>query len=213
MILAASLLLAVQTAAAATALPSAEETLRRVAACGFSVRALRIRDDPLLEEDVVVVRTAPPPPDESRLACAARASLAASIIVEFEPNRIHRLYLRAYETAMQARDLAEARAWLASRGLLARLPTWDGTREGLAEAGGAIERLCGLDPGSFLTRRFGILTVRGDVVEEGHLSSDDFLCLTRAARAAGLQLGFIGRGAEASAGRRPMHRAGPHAGG
>ncbi|MEA3061450.1 MAG: hypothetical protein QOJ94_1231 [Sphingomonadales bacterium] len=210
MISAALFLLAARPA---EALPSAEETARQVAACGFSPGSLTVRDDPLLEEDVVIVRAAGPPPDESRLACAARASLAASVIVEFEPERVHRLYLRAYSAAMRARDLAEARAWLADRGLLVRLPEWNGKRGDLAVAGGAIERLCGLEPGSRLIRRRGILTVRTDVIDGGRLSPDDFLCLTRAAEAAGLPLGFIGREVKAPVGRHRPRRGVAHAAG
>jgi len=198
MILAAGLLLL--AAQPAEAPPGAEETARLVAACGFPPGSLTIRDDSLLEEDVIVVRAAGPPPDESRLACAARASLATSVIVEFEPERVHRLYVRDYAAAAEARDLAEARAWLAGRGLLARLPAWDGKSGGLAAAGAAIERLCSLEPGSRLIRRLGTLTFRTDI-ESGRLSPDDFFCLTHAAKAAGLPLGFIGN--EAHARRNP----------
>jgi hypothetical protein len=202
MIPAALLFLAAQTA---EALPNAEETARRVAACGFPARSLTVRDDPLLEEDVVIVRATGPARDDSRLACVARASLATSVTVEFEPDRIQRRYLRSYSAATDARDLAEARAWLAGRGLLDRLPAWDRRRGSLAAAGGAIERLCALPPGSRLIVRSGTLTVRTDVIESGRLSSDDFLCLTGAARAAGLPFGFIGNEAYAPAQRESRH--------
>jgi hypothetical protein len=192
MILAAWLLLAAGRAEAMPALPNPGETARLVAACGFPTRDLEVRDDPLLQEDVLAVRAGAPPPSEGQLACAARASLATSVEVEFESARVRTRYVRTHSLLSRAKDLAESRAWVDQRGLLARLPAWNGKPETLAEAGAGLERLCGLEPGSLLVVRFGILTIPAERFDPAQMTSDELLCLTRAADAAAIPFGFIG---------------------
>ncbi|MEA3039583.1 MAG: hypothetical protein QOE79_2096 [Sphingomonadales bacterium] len=187
MILAAWLLLAAPVLEAR----SADEAARQLAACGFPERSVRIGEDALLEEEVVAVGAGAASPSERQLGCAARASLATSVDLQFDSARTGTRYGRSYDALSRASALAESRRWLAERGLLGRLPAWDGTPEDLPTAAAGIERLCGLEPGSRFLLRFGVLTLRAEWFE-GETGSDELLCLARAVYAAGLQSGFIG---------------------
>jgi hypothetical protein len=210
MIAATLLFLAAQPAADT---PNAKEAAQRVAACGFPTRSLTVRYDPLLEDEVVTVRTAAPPPSEAQLGCAARAQLPAATWMEFRPYNVQRRYLRAYAAVAQASGLAEIRTRLADRGLLARLPVWDGERATLPEAAAGIERLCGLEPGSTLAAGDGFLRLRVGARFYSEKFGESLQCVVQGAGAIGLPFGFIGNEARMppkrrAGGRGVRHRAG-----
>jgi hypothetical protein len=173
-----------------------EVAASRVVACGFkSVRLLV--DDELQEEVVEVLDEAAPSPEQLR--CVASASLGSHHYVTFR-SPIEQTYQALYWQMSGERDQADARARLATRGLLSRLPTYDPKSTDETFFARALERLCGprasgaLKPmrGRATFHEGALDTLTDEVTSDGRLDDDSLACLVDAAAASGYPLGFIG---------------------
>jgi hypothetical protein len=158
----------------------------QVAACGF--RVVRPRFDDLLQEEVIAVSDVSAASEE-QLRCAANASLGSNYYVFF-PETIDHIYQPLYWRLSEERQLADARAWLGKRGLLARLPVFDPKKS--TDFAQALEKLCGPKATGTLKPTAGLTTFTEGALSSGRLDEDTFLCLMNAAKASGQPLGFVG---------------------
>jgi hypothetical protein len=173
---------------------SAEQTIARIVGCGVPADAIRIDDEPELQEDVVRVRPIGAIADD-RLLCVARASLASAYYVFFEDSIQAHYWSLYWELHTEASRIA-ARQWLAERGLLEKLPTYD-PKGDLAAYARRLERICGIKRGTFLEARGGDLTIEPPKNRRDWPTNDAVICLSNAIETAGIPMGFIGREAEA----------------
>lgn len=176
-----------------------EVTVARVEACGFkNVEA--VADETLQEHVVNVIDASPASPEQLR--CVALVSLDTHYYVTF-PMPLEQTYQKLYRDLSDERGRVDARAWLESRGLLSRLPTYDPNRSDETTFVGALETMCGpraagtlVPVGGMATFKKGALpSLEGSGYSEGTLDNETFLCLHNAAVASGYALGFIGNAA------------------
>jgi len=176
---------------------TANEAARRVARCGLG--PARTRFDELLQEEFIVAQQAKSATDK-QLACADKAAswyglrLRASIQPRYEA-------LRGARTSRLA--LADSRAWLASRGLLGKIPKY---REGVTDDAvfsRQLEALCGPKATGAFQSELGFHTYspawEKRELRPPDLGRDVIPCLLNVTTAAGFRTGFIGNEAPASA--------------
>lgn len=176
-----------------------EVAVARVAACGF--KNAQIVADETLQEDVVKVMDASNASPE-QLRCVALASLDTHYYVTF-PMTLEQSYQMLYWKLSEERGRVDARAWLESRGLLSRLPTYDPNTSDETTFVAALEEVCGPRAAGTLVPVGGMATFKNDAIgsfegggySEGSLDNETMLCLHNAAAASGYALGFIGNAA------------------
>ena len=158
-----------------------------VAACGFS--SDRAKFDALIQQDVIeVVRVTSA--SEEQLGCAARASIAYQYYVIF-PEALEKAYQPLYAALARESEQANAKAWLAKRGLLARLPIYDPQRYDDRTFSRALERLCGPKATGTLEPGTGMAALN-KAASEGRLDEEALWCLVNAGTASGYSIGFVG---------------------
>lgn len=159
-----------------------------VADCGFS--NVRPTFDETLQEDVVEVRGVSSASEE-QLRCVALTSLQTDYYVVFLSS-VEETYQPLYWNLSRERGKAEASAWLETRGLLSRLPTYDPKRSDDTNVARAIEGLCGPKAAGTLQPIEGMATF-SEALAGGNMDEETFLCLVNAAEVSGYPLGFVGK--------------------
>jgi hypothetical protein len=173
-----------------------EVAAQRVVACGF--KNVRSKFDGELQEDVVEVANVATASAE-QLRCAALASLNTHYYVIF-PATVYHSYETLYWRMSRERDKAGARAWLAKRGLLAQLPSYDPKHSDETLFAHTLEALCGPKAAGTLQPMHGMATFKNGALgtfdksgfTSGKLDEETMWCLINAAAASGYPLGFIG---------------------
>lgn len=173
-----------------------EVAVQRVAACGF--KSVRSKFDGELEEDVIEVAKVASASAE-QLRCTALASLDTHYYVTF-PEPVYQSYEALYWRMSRERDKADARAWLAKRGLLSRLPAYDPKRSDVTAFAHTLEALCGPKAAGTLQPMHGMATFKKGALgtiekggfTTGQLDEETLWCLVNAAAASDYPLGFIG---------------------
>ena len=168
-----------------TATPRA--AAERVMRCGVGPVAVKSR--PELDRDVLVV-TASAPLSEDQIVCIDKA--ASFYDVEL-PAADQPRFDRTREARAAAYLAGEGRKWLATHGLLDRLPAYQPGATGDADFAHKIEALCHAK--GALSSGYGLHTLNPDWtnVQVGKFDpNDSFACLLNAALARGYPLGFIG---------------------
>lgn len=173
-----------------------EVAAQRVAACGF--KRVRSKFDSELQEDVVEVTNVASATTE-QLRCTALASLDTHYYVIF-PATVSQSYETLYWHLSRERDKADARAWLAKRGLLSRLPDYDPRRSDETVFAHTLEDICGAKAAGTLQPMHGMATFKDGALgtlenggfTAGKLDEETMWCLVNAAAASGYPLGFIG---------------------
>lgn len=169
---------------------TAQEAAKRVEQCGFG--PVTTRYDALLDEDVLIASVAKAPTDE-QLACADKAvsfyrlQLPANVQPRYDAMREARLN-RAFQE--------QARAWLASRGLLNQVPNYQKGVTDDAAFTRQIETLCGPRAKGAFQSKFGFHALSPDWVKReldpSERAGDVLTCLMNVTAAAGFEFGFIG---------------------
>ena len=155
-----------------------------VKACGFP--DVELSYDATLQEYVIHVRGAANASDE-QLGCAARASLNSDQYVDF-PEPVNRRYQQVYWPLAEDSGRREARAWLARRGLLKKLPVYVRGKTDDATFAHQLEHLCGPAANGALAVEDGLILLK-DAKHRRPMKSDTFACLSNALWASGVQLG------------------------
>ncbi|HEY0042931.1 MAG TPA: hypothetical protein VGB62_00135 [Allosphingosinicella sp.] len=158
----------------------------KVRACGFE--HVLIRYDRTMGQTVLVVKKVRAATKE-QLECAARAAIDTVSFVLFPPA-IQATYERLYYDLSRARTLADARAWLDKRGLLARLPAYDAQKTDQTGFARALDALCGAEPG-LVDAEFpnSLLPLKAPTER---VKAETFFCLLNAFEASGVRVGFVG---------------------
>jgi hypothetical protein len=162
----------------------------RVSQCGLGT--VTISYDELLQSDVLTSAGATSVSVE-QLACADRA--VSYYQLELPPALQPRYdAIRAARLAAHAR--VEARAWLAERGMLERLPRYEA---GVTDEGAftrQLERLCGPRAEGAFQSEYGFHAISPDwarrTFEPFEDGAEALTCLMKAAFAAGFEIGFVG---------------------
>ena len=165
-----------------------EVAASQVAACSF--KHVRPSFDEMLQEDVITVSDMTTATGD-QLRCVAKASLGSHYYVVF-PEAIDSIYQPVYWRLSEERELANAKAWLEKRGLLARLPAFDPKTSDPTAVAHTLEVLCGPKAVGTLKPMKGLMTLSDGALTSGGLDDETFVCLLNVATASGYPLGFIG---------------------
>ena len=183
------------SAAAQTAAPPVAQmppglAAQEVGRCGFA--SVTLRYDQALGQYFVVVPEIQSAPDD-QLRCAARVSVQTNYHVDFR-SPLNRRYDELYWPVVEGEGRADAREWLAKRGLLSKLPVYDsGKTDDLAFAR-KLEALCGPGAKGAFAIEQGTLILKSTSSAHSRLDSQTIECLTNAQWASGLPTGFTGQG-------------------
>ena len=186
------------------------ETARKAfLGCGLPARRIKVAWDQDFQEDIVTVASAPSSVPDAVLTCFAHVSVRTSYDVYFQNEVEQERYSAIHSAIADAANVANARAWLRQRHLLATMPL-PGQDQPLATYARAVETFCGVKPGSLLVARsenlmtfadggLGTMTEHGFV--GGAATDEQFECVTNVTTAADLQsrkifFGFIGNAAK-----------------
>lgn len=190
-------------------LPSPDQAKRTVVACGLSEQQVTVRYESHMQEDVIWVEEPTTALTDSDLECIARASLDVNYYVYFHEEVSNRRYWATYGKVGAERSTAEARTWLADRGLLATMPR--PRRDSPAsEFATTVEHFCGLETGELLEGQgTNFITFATDRMEERlgatpphrSVTEEQYTCVSHVMAATdlasyGLFFGFIGNPAE-----------------
>lgn len=156
---------------------------KQVKACGFAWAEPFY--DPEQRQVVVAVRDVVKASNRE-LSCAARVSLAAERPVNL-PEALWPRYQAIYERLAREKDLAEARPWLAARGLLERVPRYDPARDSDDGFMRKLGKLCGIDVTGALDNSWGPRTINMEWLEKQPGQETGVECLWRAATVAGFE--------------------------
>jgi hypothetical protein len=155
---------------------------QEVGRCGFPSVALSY--DQALDQYVVVVPGISQAPD-AQLRCAAQVSLNTDYYVDFRVP-LNRRYEQVYWPMAEGEGRADARDWLASRGLLSKLPAYvKGKTDDLAYAR-QLEGLCGPRAKGAFAIEQGALTLRTGPQSHPRIDTRTADCLMNAQWASGL---------------------------
>lgn len=165
-----------------------EVAAQRVAACGFSKVGPKF--DELLQETVLEVTEVKSATSE-QLRCAALASLASHHYVVF-PDPVNHAFQLLYGEVARDHSKAEAEAWLQSRGLLARLPTYEPGRSDDLAFARSLEAICGPKARGVFEKVRGTVTMKPEALIAPRIDEETFWCLLLSAEASGYPLGFLG---------------------
>lgn len=103
-------------------LPPATPVIQQLARCGLKAEKLHVRFDDLLQSDVVTVKTGSGA-DPEMFICIRRA-VWGNTDIAFEDTQLDAEYRKFDQAVGTAEVKAQARAWLSSKGLLDKLPTF-----------------------------------------------------------------------------------------
>lgn len=190
MIAAIPAMLFVAAAPAAPLDQNQTEMVARISACGFShVRASYESD---LQSDVIIVGDEAA--SDQALECAAKTIDGSDFLINFEQQLAARYYA-TQQRLFEPRGKAKASAYLASRGLLEKVP--DFATSGLDDATFAkkLEAVCGPSARGLLGSSYGPHTLNSAMLPDGDPDDqfrDAFSCLMAAAAVAGFDIGFVG---------------------
>ncbi len=149
---------------------------KRIESCGFT------RAEPFFDEGqrevVVTVRDVVKASDR-QLTCAARESLATKRYF-LMPETLQPRYDAIFDRLEKEQALAEARPWLATRGLLDRVPQYDPTRDEEATFMRKLGELCGIDVAGALDPSYGPRTISMEWLERQTADDQGLACLWRA---------------------------------
>lgn len=168
--------------------------------CGLKAEGLRVEFEPVLQGDVVTV-TPDAGADASMFICI-RHALWGRADIGFEDEKLGTLYRDFEHSVNSAEGRAQARAWLAERGLLLDLPAFaeDEPAGAIVEK---VERFCSIEPGTALELHGEqFIALKPEFLDPSALADFEFLMNTMSAidlERHGLSFGFTG--SEAAAGR------------
>jgi hypothetical protein len=164
-----------------------ELAAQRVAACGFN--DVWPKFDDTLQEEVIEVRNGSA--TEEQLRCVAEVSLLAQYYVVF-PDSVNQVYQPLYWSLAEEKDLADAKAWLAEKGLLSRLPRYEKDKTDSTAFARSLEAMCGPKASGALEPLNGMATFNADALGSEKMDDETFRCLISAATVSGYRVGFIG---------------------
>lgn len=160
----------------------------RVRACGF--RNVALWYDRTLDEYAVVVSDSDPATD-TQLSCAAKVSLDTDYSVDL-PGPLTDRYDQLYWPMAEDAARRHARAWLAGKGLLARLPRYDRGRTDALAYARKLEQMCGPRARGAFHMDEGLVTIMTGAGARPDLDAATFDCLSNALWASGLPTGLVG---------------------
>lgn len=161
---------------------------QEVGRCGFPHVALSY--DGLVGEYIVMVPEIQDAPD-AQLRCAAQVSLKTDYYISFR-NPLNRRYEELYWTVAEGEGRARANEWLAKRGLLKKLPTYDRAKTDKLAFARKLEDLCGPRAKGAFALDQGTLTLKAGSAGRPRLDAETADCLMNAQWASGLPTGFAG---------------------
>jgi len=170
---------------------TAQEAAKRVTQCGLG--PVTTRYDAELQEDILTAADAKSATDE-QLACADKS--VGFYTLEL-PSKIQPRYDAIRETRLSGVFRAEARAWLAARKLIDKVPKYhDGVTDDVTFTR-QIEGLCGPRAKGAFQSTFGFHALSPDWVKSLGMppkqdEQDAMSCLLNATAVAGYKVGFIG---------------------
>lgn len=189
-------------------LPSPIEAKRAVVKCGLPDNRVTVRYESDMQEDVVWIARGGKPFSGATLTCVARASLTTIYYVYFRDQGEQQRYWRIYGEISNEVEVASARSWLRERNILLSAPV-PVMGKPLADFATAVERFCGVKPGSLLVARdehmitlaqggLGRVTEKG--VKDAAATTEQFECVMNVMASAdlkprGIFFGFIGNAA------------------
>lgn len=173
-----------------------EAAAERVSQCGLGV--VTIRRDEFLQSEVLTAASATSVTDE-QLVCADKA--AGYYDLEL-PTDVQPRYDAIREARLSAHFLAEAQGWVAERGLLERVPTYEAGVTDDAAFTRQLEELCGPRATGAFQSEYGFHAIGPHWVQHNLQPFGDgaevLTCLMNVARVAGFDIGFIGNRAESN---------------
>lgn len=170
---------------------TAQEAANRFAQCGLGPVTIRWNDPEYGGEDILVAKSVKSATDE-QLRCAEKA--VSYYTLELPPE-IERRFEAVREARLAPVFQAQARTWLAARGLLNRLPKYQQGVTDDAAFTRTIETLCGPHAKGAFQSKLGFHALSPAWVnrELSHDRGDKvFACLMNAMTATGFKFGFIG---------------------
>jgi hypothetical protein len=182
---------------AAAAAPAAEPVLgrvwpgsaaERVRACGFDHVALWY--DRSLDEYAIIVSGSDHASDQ-QLSCAAKTSLDTDYSIAM-PAALTSRYDALYWPMAEDAARRHAREWLARRGLLKKLPTYEKGRTDELALARRLEHLCGPRAKGAFHMDDGLVTLMV-TPDRSELDARTLDCLSNALWASGLPTGLLGR--------------------
>jgi hypothetical protein len=179
---------AAQPAGATSAHVWPGDAAKQVTACGF--QNVTLWYDSMLQEYAIVV-SGPQSGSDDRLSCAARASLGSGYPIQFQAP-LNLRYDQLYWPMAEETARGQARAWLAHRGLLSKLPPYSKGRTDQLAYARQLERVCGPRARGAFTMEEGLVTMRLRSADRPALDPATFDCLANALWASGLPMGFGG---------------------
>ena len=183
-------------AAPSSALPTVgritpQEAAKRVSQCGLG--SVTTHYEPDIQEDVLVASGAQFATDD-QLACAYKV-VGFYYTLELPPN-VQPRFDQMLETKAEVRMKAEARDWLAARGLLDRVPTYQKGVSDDAAFTRQVEALCGPRAKGAFQSKYGFHALSPAWTKRELIPSDPsggaLTCLINVMAAAGFEFGFIG---------------------
>jgi hypothetical protein len=169
--------------------PTSRQVAQQVSQCGLA--PVVVEFDRELDEDVLIAKTIDQATDQ-QLECADRAAGYYELVL---PPAIQPRF-ETIRTARQEREsLALARAWLAARNLLGRVPHYQAGVTNEATFTHQIESLCGPRAKGAFQSAQGFHTINLDWIRRFARSGDyseAFTCLMHVTTVAGFKIGFVG---------------------
>jgi len=136
--------------------------------------------------------------DETVLECVARFETMNidTVFVVFEDRKTASRYSSITAPMTPLTSPRSARAWLAERGLLDRLPLYHPTRDTTASYAERIETLCAITPSGLLIGADGYITFDFERIKTNPPDEEQFSCIVNAVAASNLGqfsifLGFV----------------------
>ena len=168
----------------------------RITRCGLG--EVTIRYEEVLQSEVLTAAEATSVSDE-QLACADKAASYYDLEL---PPAVQPRYDAIRNARLSAHSLQQARAWLAERGLLERVPRY---QAGVTDDGAftrELEGLCGPRATGAFQSEYGFHALSPDWAQRNFEPFEEgaevLACLMNAARVAGFEFGFIGNEAAAT---------------
>lgn len=175
----------------ASATKEAEEAAKAVSECGLGT--VTARYDSEIEEDVLNANNADSATD-AQLACADK--VVGSLYILELPSNVQTRFDAIQEARSAPVVRAQARAWLAARGFLDRIPAYKPGVTDDAAFTRQVEGLCGPHARGAFQSKFGFHVLSPDWVKRNVNPSKEgaevFGCLTNVTMAAGFNVALIG---------------------
>ncbi|OYW87853.1 MAG: hypothetical protein B7Z20_04035 [Sphingobium sp. 32-64-5] len=166
---------------------SSANAVKRVLDCGIAYNDVQVRYVSDLQDDVIKIAPKSPLSDQ-QYECVANTSYETGYYVDFEPP-FREKYWRVFNDLQQSRNAAEARERLKIRGILDKVPHFDGNN--LLVVAEKIETICGITPPSIFILSGENVTLRPERLADITKHSE-FTCFMDGMSVAGVQVGFVG---------------------